>query len=951
MEENTGVPVKKQKLLDKKVKTDLKKIFTAFSKSAIMYFSGKPESAAKEFVSVIDAFEFSTDVSDLSYRLILTSLVNSAHKLAEENSGQFIAAFEDEEKLYDNDDYVEFLDGITDLIEDKEIILDFEMIKNPRLVPIIDDFKKYFSKYLVLFGIPEKDAELIGNRLPSYFVFELNNELRNSFSRYEALIQNLNAPSMEAARKERQWEAYCTYLEREVEKPVFGESFSLNDIFIPLRAYHKEGKKVRGKNRKVAVELEVVLDKWLKSNRSEDTIRIIQGGPGSGKSSFVKWWAAKLSQERNVPVLFFPLHHFNIHTSVKAAISEYFKDSENIPLDFNPLEEGYFNQKILLIFDGLDELVMQGKTSKEAANSFIQELKDFCRLKNEGKQRVQVLITGRPIAVQDTEAKLRDSNQQILFLLPYFLNNNQINDYEDVKDILNIDQRNEWWNQFFTLKGLSNHDLPEELRNKEMDKITTEPLLNYLVALSWKDAPEKFDENTNINNVYYQLMLGVYAREYDNKRKYRGISDLTLDDFIQILEEIAICAWQGGDARVTTERKIQEHINNRGLGQLLEEYKASVRGGGIPKLLTAFYFRKFGKEDTENKDDTFEFTHKSFGEYLAARAIVELITAIHEERTENKRKAVTRRDKRKGWTIQQVLSEWLRATCRNTIDRDINKFIINEIKLRSDAGENVVEWQTSLCEVIEELLITGMPLHLQEKRFSQIEEMRLARNSEEALLVALTNCARITGKTSQIKWKDIYSPAAWFSRLSTSLRNKDFAFKNLSRIDLSGMFLDPINLLEANLDGANLEKVTMTLSNLSMASAIRANFKEANLNSSKFGVAQLLEANFSEAKLGGVDFKAADLTGADLTGANLTGANLTGAKLTGANLTGADLTRADLTGANLSGANLTEANLMTAKLGLSQLLSSKSLSGVRNLSPDILNQIKVKKPGLLKKLE
>ncbi|MEO1655267.1 MAG: NACHT domain-containing protein, partial [Bacteroidota bacterium] len=395
-------------------------------------------------------------------------------------------------------------------------------------------------------------------------------------------------------------------LEKEAERSVFGESFSLNGIFIPLRAYYKVKKKGQ-KDEKIVVALEESLNNWLEDNNNEATIKVIQGEPGSGKSSFVKWWAARIVKERNISVLFFPLHHFNIHSNIKAGIGEYFKDADAIPLGFNPLEDTKTIRKMLLIFDGLDELVMQGKSSKEAANAFMQEIKDFCRLKNQEKPRFKVLVTGRPIAIQDTEAKLREGEQQILHLLPYYLNDKQKEEYTDPQGLLPVDQRHSWWNKFyaFKYKDPEPQNLPKELSTENMDKITTEPLLNYLVALSWNEAPEKFNEDTNINDIYYQLILGVYERAYDQRRRFRGLGDLTFDQFIQILEEIAICAWQGGDARLTTEREIEKHIKDKGLEDLLEEYKSSVKNG-VSRLLTAFYFRKYGKEESESKDDTFE---------------------------------------------------------------------------------------------------------------------------------------------------------------------------------------------------------------------------------------------------------------------------------------------------------------------------------------------------------
>ena len=73
-------------------------------------------------------------------------------------------------------------------------------------------------------------------------------------------------------------------------------------------------------------------------------------------------------------------------------------------------------------------------------------------------------------------------------------------------------------------------------------------------------------------------------------------------------------------------------------------------------------------------------------------------------------------------------------------------------------------------------------------------------------------------------------------------------------------------------------------------------------------------ANLQDANLWGADLERVNLQGADLQGANLRGANLQRANLQGADLWGANLQRANLYGANLYGANLQGAYLHDANL-------------------------------------
>ena len=65
----------------------------------------------------------------------------------------------------------------------------------------------------------------------------------------------------------------------------------------------------------------------------------------------------------------------------------------------------------------------------------------------------------------------------------------------------------------------------------------------------------------------------------------------------------------------------------------LERFKEGARAGAI-SFLAAFYFRQAGK--IQGGERTFEFTHRSFGEFLTARRLVRWIKLIHEERARNR---------------------------------------------------------------------------------------------------------------------------------------------------------------------------------------------------------------------------------------------------------------------------------------------------------------------------
>ena len=126
----------------------------------------------------------------------------------------------------------------------------------------------------------------------------------------------------------------------------------------------------------------------------------------------------------------------------------------------------------------------------------------------------------------------------------------------------------------------------------------------------------------------------------------------------------------------------------------------------------------------------------------------------------------------------------------------------------------------------------------------------------------------------------------------------------LIKADLRGASLNLANLSHANLNGANLTKVQLERANL-----IQADLSNTNLSSANLHEANLNKANLADAILDGAILTNTSLGNTNLTGAILIGANLRGATLSKANLTKADLSGADLYQVNLCGANLNKTDM------------------------------------------
>lgn len=788
----------------------------------------------------------------------------------------------------------QFTDAFVQQIDWTMIRLDATFFEHPEQVPFLGPVQAILEEWLADRGMSRPEARNVAHRLRSHFVFALHDEWRSRLAEYKPLEQHIQgSPFMKATERERAWLRHAAALKKACEASMFGESFGLAQVFVPLRAYHEErldeerdrrapghGQRIR----RTVVQVDEKLDAWVNAADKNDALRVLSGGPGSGKSSCAKMFAARMA-EQGRHVLLIPLHLVNPDDGMPIMVRRFIDDGDHLP--FDPLETQGESDTLLLLFDGLDELSMQGKSGADATKAFLEEVRRFLDRCNHARLRVQVLVGGREIVVQQARHVLREA-KQILILMPYLSlphmreqEKNQGIEYEGASADLDEDQRVDWWNRYTTVKGQSPPGMPEELQRPELAEITAQPLLNYLVALSRQRKTIDFTQKGLRNRIYADLLDGVYKRAHRERKPHA--SDLEYEDFVELLEEIGLAVWHG-NGRTATVREIRGVCGER-IDKLLRRYEdgeARVMG-----LLTAFYFRKH--HDRRDDEATFEFTHKSFGEYLTARRIVRELRDMHDDRE--------RATKRRPWDIKDALRDWASVCGPTAMDEHLLPFVIDEVALED--RDVVGQWQKLLQELIGHVLRYGMPMERLVPRPDYLEEMHQARNAEEALLACLYACAERTEIVSRIEWPDKKSAWAWLHRLhgQATGAGRILALQCLGRLDLSECWLQLLDLWGANLQGANLQGANLRNARLQGANLLRVQLDSADLQSADLRAANLRAANLQGANLQGTGLQHVDLRHAKLQYANFQRANLRYAKLEGA----------DLTGANLTGANLTDA--------------------------------------------
>ena len=709
--------------------------------------------------------------------------------------------------------------------------------------PCGSQFYKDMESCLVAF-VDEKECDIkfIRHTLGYYFSDALRNEWRKNKEKYQSLYDYFNTPFDTAVMKEECWITYAKTLENMVSRSVFDESYGLKDIYTPLNVYytHKTGsskQKHEPENKNHYVhELEPLINNWLDNDAGDDAYRIISGEPGSGKSTFAKIFSAKRIKDTQLVCI--PLDELDVHVSFKSAFENYVRE-EGLPDDLLTND-----RKLLIILDGLDELTEQGKVVARTAYDFVNRvMRDIGKI-NSRNMRIWVLFTGRVPAVQEAEGLFADHPEQVLHLLPYYIQDDDRlgvhGEIVDPQNLMKHDYRIDWWEGYARATGKL-ADIPPELLNESMEDLTSLPLLLHLVALYYAKSgsvPE------NKASLYAELLEGVFNRapkgmKGTNRPPLHKRFD-SVTDYMNVLSDVAVAMWHN-TARKVSLADARQYCKDNGREALLEKLSDTAKSDdGLTNLFMMFYGRKVKHA---GESEMFEFTHKSFGEFLVARRIVEELASIAEGMLNNS----------KYFSTDDALDKWVKICGNTTLDMAIAEFIRYQVAFIADK-ETAAKWQKIICKLIGHVVKEGMPF-VKYRPVTFKEEQRVARNCEIALLVLHSACAWVTEDVVEIEWENGFVVSDWFKWLQIgnqtkaklvnrhlnhlNLKNCDFYFNDFYEADFTGAYLGKSNSEHYNffmtaLNGADLLNADFCGSNIAYTAFSYATFNNTKFDNSSF---------------------------------------------------------------------------------------------------------------------
>jgi len=831
---NDGI-VAESKLSINLLNVDIKKLFISSLRGLIHLKLGDQSGVADAVIDLSEAVGINSPISRLAFKLYTTAMNAALNDVADRLFDLL---------SYDSEQQFDLGCTFDDVTIPKSFSFDRKSIDDPCNTDFYTEIERFISTALKKMEFSSSIISAVEKGMQKSFKQELQSEWRESI-KYRELRDYFITPFDAAVADESAWDAYADRLRGNINTSLFGEQYSLNDIYTPLNAYYCEEadnsmhRATQKKEMRYVCDLNALLEKWLDMNDSNDAYRIISGEPGSGKSAFTKKFAA--DHIDNTRLVYVPLDKLSIEGQFSIQFSN-FAQQEGLSADILEREK-----KILIILDGLDELTALGQAAANAAYRFVSNVHTTIDSLNSRGKKIFVIISGRIPSIQEASSLFVNNPKQLLHLLPYYMHSSLLRkssqSYEYVDDDkLLIDYRKIWWSKYAiaTNNNISD-EIPKELLASDLKELTSSPLLLHLMAICYTE-----DGSIPINRaeLYKMLLEGVYNRapktvKRENRHPLTRLFK-SADEFIEVLSDVAVAMWHSSGRQVTLET-VETYCNKNNHGELLKKLKEVAGAGGAIGLFMAFYSRK--AEHIGDKE-SFEFTHKSFGEYLVARRVVDKLGRICDD--------LNNKQLGERVSLTTELENWFDLCGATKLDAAQERLISDHVALYQ---HNIVsKWQYTIIKLMEYSANNGYPNPRERQPLN--DEMRCVRNAEIALLVMHSACAHITKKALDITWQEETTAGAWLKRIQGNEDDTMFLVnKCLAYINFTKCRLPFVMFMRADLTGCVFYDAFLYGANFYFAIIENSVFNKCKLYDANFHNANISHQEFIDCDFGNVDFR------------------------------------------------------------------------------------------------
>ena len=211
MANRPGLAVKKPiSVWNKPLKANFKDFFKSLGKAGIDAATGQWIGVGKDAVDALSALGLeSSEPEELAWALIYNALTKAVASIISDS--QFL--------IQDIPNDLEGLSDSLDLsLESSELEISDRFFEHPEQLAIVKAIQTPLRQWLEGFGIEPFQAEVLGNRLPAYFVFALNQEWRQRSQIYARITETVQTPFTQASEREHGWRLYNSWLQKQIRR-------------------------------------------------------------------------------------------------------------------------------------------------------------------------------------------------------------------------------------------------------------------------------------------------------------------------------------------------------------------------------------------------------------------------------------------------------------------------------------------------------------------------------------------------------------------------------------------------------------------------------------------------------------------------------------------------------------------------------------------------------------
>ncbi|OQD51910.1 hypothetical protein BM536_037295 [Streptomyces phaeoluteigriseus] len=340
---------------------------------------------------------------------------------------------------------------------------------------------------------------------------------------------------------------------------------------------------------------------------------LILGQPGAGKSVLTRVLAAQLPSVGFLPVRV-PLRDVRVEDELQDQIEQAIRACTGERVSWPELVRAAGGSTPVLLLDGFDELL---QTTGVHQTNFLERVSQFQRREADQGRPVLALVTSRTSVADRARYP---TGMVVLRLEPFRA--------EQITTWLAV------WNEA-NMAGLPAHDRgPLTWQHLERHaELASQPLLLTMLALydAAEGALRRADDDFDVTELYEQL-LSSFARREVGKTTLHAASDedtaALVEQELQRLSLVAFAQLNRGRQWVSADELEQDLTAVLG--------RQPVRPPGFRTPLTAaetalgrFFFVQRAQSVRDGQVlATYEFLHATFGEYLAVRLTLHLLTDL-----------------------------------------------------------------------------------------------------------------------------------------------------------------------------------------------------------------------------------------------------------------------------------------------------------------------------------